>query len=337
MHIVGFNTVFPFDYTNLGGIDIPLDNGNFTVSSNVIEVTSEGLVPSTGMVTFDPVADGYTIPAFTTQVLDAHGLPVAIVQGTLDHLDDIGTLINTSGTLNIAYSPTEYQRDFFAIRVTFSSVPEQMIDIIVRVTSIASANNFSITNTGVIFGDYHTNPPQYNVAPLALTSSNFPIDPKLVTISISPTGDADTTSSFYLTYVGLSLDSLRIDYSLFYFPFEHSSSAAVVQFLYNQVPVGAPIPIEGTNSGLVTPAPMPMPDQPAYSHLVSYKNTTLSIYRVTSVTLLGDSIGEYAVENVGLTVDSVLLPNESLYVPLTYVQKQVLQKLPKLVLHGVYY
>jgi len=71
--------------------------------------------------------------------------------------------------------------------------------------------------------------------------------------------------------------------------------------------------------------------------LLVYKNTSLSTYRITSVTLYGDTMGEYAIDNMGGTIDSVLLPNESIYVPLTYVQKQVIQTTPKLVLHGVYY
>ena len=336
MHIVGFNTVFPFDYTNLGGIDLPLDNGNFTVSSNVVEINSEGLVPSVGFITFDPI-DGYTLPAFTTEVLDVKGLPVAVTQGTLDHLDDAGVVLSTSGTLNIAYSPTVYQREFFVVRVTFASTPEQSIDIFVRLTSVAAAANFSTISPNVNFGDYFTNPTTNNVYPLMLTSQSLPIDPALVTVGISSNGALDTSSSFYLTYAGLAPDSLSITYSLHYWPFEHSSSDVSIQFYYNQVPVGDPYHATGTNSNVVTPAPMPMPDQAPFSSLLVYKNTSLSTYRITSVTLYGDTMGEYAIDNMGGTIDSVLLPNESIYVPLTYVQKQVIQTTPKLVLHGVYY
>lgn len=291
-----------------------------------------------------------TITVSTTQINLDTTLGSAVEAIITIHKDDDTALLDCEGSLSvnsttgISFTTVRLDASTIAITVSYTSLVEESgFETLTLVFNDNGDIKTYVVN--ILFAATSS-----DVISISQTELNFlDIDPQ---VSSDLSFDVTSSGSFDITKLDLQstatnvlhLSSFTLHETVIsngvtvvvtFKPVYTKVSTVQVAVNYNGVFVGT-VTLIGSKSSIVDnvidldPAP-----EGVINFLIPIKNRSVSLYRITSVTITNDILSEFVVINLDVLLGSVLEGNDTMYFPLEYTPKQPTRVHPIVTITGI--
>ena len=324
MSLVGFETKIS-TATSIAS-DILLSDGVTIISTNILSLEATVGEFSEKYITLS-TNDGSTVCDYTYELLSTAIAPLDITTESLA-LD--------SEVLIVKYTPTTTQVEEVILRLTLTKDSVLTIyDVLLNIKSYIASSEFLVTPTFLDFGDIGDLDTDIKTLVLSCSSAAFDISYL----------DYSLQASNYIELANLKVSLLEYDatsatVTVLFRPLVTNTTTATLQFKYNGSSVSDAVTITGSKASLIPYEPedyldgMLAPLEPVNSY-IAYKNTSIDTYRIESLTITNDALGEFELTNIDMLLSTTISPDEIIYISLLYTPKKTSYSIPEISINGI--